>query len=75
MNKIIDDRPENDIYYGDLKAGEAFVLEQQLYIKTNILEEDCNNDFYAINLANGTKYPIGNKVPIVPVEILIHILR
>ena len=75
MNKIIDDRLDNDIYYGNLKAGEAFILEQTLYIKTNILEKDCDNDFYAINLADGTYYLIGNKVPVVPVEISIHIIR
>ena len=75
MNKIIDDRLDNKICYGDLKTGETFICEQQLYIKTNILEEDCDNDFYAINLADGTKYPIGNKVPVIPAEISIHIIR
>ena len=37
MNKIIDDRLDNKICYGDLKTGETFICEQQLYIKTNIL--------------------------------------
>ena len=75
MNKIIDDRSDSVTYYEELKTGEAFILEQQLYIKTNILEKDCYNEFYAINLADGTKYPIGNKVSITPAEISIHIIR
>lgn len=75
MNKIIDDRLDNKICYGDLKTGETFICEQQLYIKTNILEKDCDNDFYAIHLADGIKCPIGNEVPIVPTEISIHIIR
>ena len=75
MNKIVDYRVDNQIYYGELKTGTVFLLNNELYIKTDILEDDCVNDFYGINLKDGTKYPIGNKCIVIPVEIVIHITK
>lgn len=75
MNKIIDYRSDNNIYYGELETGSVFLLNDELYIKTDILEDGCINDFYGIHLKDGTKYPIGNKCIVIPVEIIIHVIK
>lgn len=53
--------------YGDLETGACFELDGEIYIKTNILEDDAFYDMYAVSLSDGTKYEIGKNVAVYPV--------
>ena len=72
---IINDLRKTKIYYGELKSGDYFILDDNYYIKTTILEDEkfSLEDFLAINLLTGEQYPIGNKVSVEPVEVEINI--
>ena len=54
--------------YEDLKTGDCFQLNDEIYIKTDIIAETVSMHSCAVSLFDGTKIEIGKKVIVFPVN-------
>ena len=67
--KIIDSRNDLKKNYGEISIGQYFLYAENLYLKTNILEDDRDPDVWAVRVDTGMKYAIGELVEVIPVNV------
>lgn len=65
---------KDEIYYEDVDIGTIFEDEDAVFIKTNILEEDTQYDYVAVNLETGGQCPFGSRVKVKPLNAELHIV-
>ena len=64
----ITDKRKKEKEYGELKRGDCFERGGEIYIKTDIIEDDVLNDFYAVNLSTGIKCALEQDAIVFPVN-------